>query len=170
MALLNQRFVGVTICTNETFHKDVRIIQIKIETHESQEEIEIVIKCLNNDERIERLTQLIQQQFLQLSGKKDDKHYLLYADDLFYVEAVNNRTFLYDEHAVYECEHKLYEIEVILQNTNFLRISKHLIVNISKIQFVRALFNGRFEATLMNNEKVIVNRHYAKQFKNTFLK
>ena len=44
-------------------------------------------------------------------------------EDVFYIEAVDNKTFLYCERAVYEIKQKLYELEE-LQINDFLRISK----------------------------------------------
>ncbi|WP_052461813.1 LytTR family DNA-binding domain-containing protein [Sporosarcina koreensis] len=70
---------------------------------------------------------------------------------------------------VYESGRKLYERKEQLAHTAFLRISKNQIVNTAKITSVRALLNGRFEAKLANGEKTIVNRHYAKAFRNHFL-
>jgi DNA-binding LytR/AlgR family response regulator len=70
---------------------------------------------------------------------------------------------------VYESDMYLYEIENMLTGTHFIRISKNLIVNTALIESVRALFNGKFEASLTNGEKVIVNRHYVNAFKEKFL-
>ena len=88
---------------------------------------------------------------------------------MYYIESIDNHSFLYSEKDVYESDLKLYEIENMLTGTHFIRVSKNLIVNTVLIDNVRALFNGKFEASLMNGEKVIVNRHYVKAFKEKFL-
>ncbi|BAQ10988.1 hypothetical protein OXB_2517 [Bacillus sp. OxB-1] len=112
----------------------------------------------------------IKQNYISLIGLKEETTYSLIADDLYYIESVDSKTFIYDENHVYESNKKLYELEKLLESTHFIRISKNLIVNTMYVDHVRALFNGRFEATLTNGEKVIVNRHYAKSFKEKFLK
>ena len=59
----------------------------------------------------------------------------------------------------------LYEIEQAFAYTDFLRISKSVIVNVAKIAYVKPIFNGRFEAKLKNDEKVIVSRQYVLDLK-----
>lgn len=111
----------------------------------------------------------IKQYDIKLTGKKNDSIHSLLANDLYYIESVDNKSFLYDQNEVYESDVKLYKFEKLVEGTNFIRISKNIIVNIAYIESVRALFNGKFEATLTNDEKVIVNRHYVKAFKMKFL-
>ena len=40
-----------------------------------------------------------------------------------------------------------------------------MILNADKIQYVRPSVSGRFEATLANNEKVIISRQYVGELK-----
>lgn len=65
----------------------------------------------------------------------------------------------------YEIHKKLYEIEQEFEYTDFLRISKSVIVNVSKIAYIKPIFNGRFEAKLKNDEKIIVSRQYVSELK-----
>ncbi|WP_172369105.1 LytTR family DNA-binding domain-containing protein [Sporosarcina jiandibaonis] len=144
-------------------------IDIKIDQCEDYKKIEILIKCPKLDDRLLRLIEKIKENKIVITGKKDGRTYSLIAEDLYYIESVDNKSFLYDKKEIYESDLKLYEFERLVEGTNFIRISKNLIANTTYIESVRALFNGRFEATLMNKEKVIVNRHYVKSFKEKFL-
>lgn len=148
----------------------MRTIRLQINESDAFDEVEIVINCPAIDEQLAQIIESIRQTQVVLAGKKDGSIYSLTAHTLYYMESVDNQTFLYDEHDVYETDLKLYELEEKLRDTPFIRISKHLIVNTLVVDHVRALFNGRFEATLTNGEKVIVNRHYAKAFKEKFSK
>ncbi len=60
---------------------------------------------------------------------------------------------------------KLYELEGMLTGSDFLRISKSVIVNLSKIQKLIPALSGRFEAVLMNDLKVIISRQYVNELK-----
>ena len=60
---------------------------------------------------------------------------------------------------------KLYEIMEEYAHTDFLRISKSGIVNVSKIAYLKPTLNGRFEATLKNGEKIIISRQYVVNLK-----
>lgn len=145
-------------------------IRLEIDQCETYDEIKIVIMCPKIDERLEKIIQHIKQSQITIVGIKERQTFYLSIEDLYYIEAVDNQTFLYDELYVYESSLKLYELEKSLSATTFIRISKSLILNTIYVKSVKALFNGRFEAILTNNEKVIVNRHYVKKFKEKILK
>lgn len=145
------------------------IIRLKVHESEEYNEVEIIINCPQIDKRLERLIEQIKQSTITINGTKQGRSYSLIVDDTYYIESIDNHSFLYHEDDVYESDLKLYEIEDMLVGTNFIRISKNFIVNTSYIESVRALFNGKFEASLTNGEKVIVNRHYVKLFKEKFL-
>lgn len=144
-------------------------IKLKIEESKTYEDVEITITCPEVDERLSKLIRHIRQSMYYFTVKKGQTVYTVDSDDVLYIETVDNTTFLYTNEDVYESELKLYEFEQQLKDTGFLRISKHLIVNTGKVDSVRALLNGRFEAMLENGEKVIVNRHYAKNFRKYIL-
>ena len=48
---------------------------------------------------------------------------------------------------------------------DFFRCSKAMIVNIKKIASVKAEFNARMRAVLLNGEEVIISRNYVKDLK-----
>lgn len=80
--------------------------------------------------------------------------------DVFYFESVDNKVFIYCQAKVFESRLKLYEIEKVYENWDFFRASKSTILNITKIDSVRPVFYGRFEALLQNGEKVFISRQY----------
>lgn len=84
---------------------------------------------------------------------------------IYYIEVVDNKTFLYCKDKVYESRQKLYELEESLANNDFLRVSKSVILNLSKINSLNPALSGRFEATLDNYEKIIISRQYVSDLK-----
>ncbi|WP_301108040.1 LytTR family DNA-binding domain-containing protein [Sporosarcina sp.] len=147
------------------------MITIRLKVNESDDftDIEIIINCPEADERVSPLIQQLNQMMHSIHGKKNSVTYPLVFDQLLYMESVNDTVFLYTDDEVFESDKKLYELEEQLKDMRFMRISKNFIVNIAKIESVKALINGRFEAHLTNGEKVIVNRHYVKSFRKYFL-
>ncbi|WP_203248840.1 LytTR family DNA-binding domain-containing protein [Sporosarcina beigongshangi] len=145
------------------------IIRLTINESEKYDDAEIIINCSQIDSQLARIIKQIHQISITLIGTREGRTYSLLVDDVYYIETIDNQTFIYTEKEVYACDLKLYEIEQKLSKTHFIRISKNLIVNTVHIESVRALFNGKFEASLTNDEKVIVNRHYVKAFKEQFL-
>jgi len=79
--------------------------------------------------------------------------------DVFYIESVDRKTFIYCECKVYESKQKLYELEELAMK-DFLRISKSVIVNINKIKTLIPSLSGNVEAILINNERVVISRRF----------
>ena len=90
----------------------------------------------------------------------DDRQYELALSDIYYIEAVDNRTFLYCTKQVYETRLKLYELEQLLAGKSFARISKSTIVNLMKIKAIKPALNSRFIAILSNQEEIMITRKY----------
>lgn len=144
-------------------------IDVKIIESEKYKETQIIIKCTKIDTKIKSIIGKIKQSEMTLPGENDGRIYALEANTVYYIESVDNKTFVYTENEVFENKLKLYELVERLKDTSFIRISKPLIVNTDCIQSVRALINGKFEVLLANEEIVIVNRHYVKAFKDKFI-
>ena len=140
-------------------------MKITIETPKEGEEDEIIVRCAALDDRLMKLISSLKAESFQLTGYVDDKIVKLLPKDVFYFESVDNRVYAYAGKGVYEVHKKLYEIEEEYANTDFLRISKSAIVNVAKIAYIRPLLNGRFEAKLKNEEKIIINRQYVMELK-----
>ena len=144
-------------------------MKIIIEESDDYQENEILIKCQNqNDEEIQRIIQNIQSLQTSLICKKEKAYLRIYLENILYIESIDEKTFLYTIDDVYEASQKLYELEQNLQSQGFLRISKSCILNLQYLQHVRSLFNGKYEATLTNNEKLTINRSYVPAFKKAF--
>ena len=140
-------------------------MKITIETPRPGEEDEIILRVAAVDENILKLIQSLKTEKDALTGYVDDKIQKLALKDIFYFESVDNKVYAYTAKQVYEVHKKLYEIEEDYANTDFLRISKATVVNVSKITYIRPMLNGRFEAKLRNDEKVIISRQYVPALK-----
>lgn len=140
-------------------------MKITIETPKPGEEEEIIIRCTSLDDKLMNLIHCLKSEQNKLTGYVDDKIVKLTPKDIFYFESVDNRVFAYGNKEVYEVHKKLYEIEEEYSNTDFLRISKSTIVNVAKIAYLKPIFNGRFEANLKNDEKIIISRQYVMDLK-----
>lgn len=85
--------------------------------------------------------------------------------EVLYFESVDNRTFLYTETQVLEIKKRLYELEEILSDKDFVRISKSQLVNINKIKLLKPELNRSITAEMINGEILFISRRYAKQIK-----
>ena len=131
-------------------------------------ETEITVRCSGIDEKLRKLLDELEMSSTKLTGRIGDKTFVLSADMIYYIESVDEKTFIYSKSEVYQAEYKLYQIEKLLPESDFVRISKNCILNIQKLMSVRPLLNGKMEVHMNNGEIQIVNRHYLKDFKSKF--
>ena len=88
-----------------------------------------------------------------------------FVTDIFYIEAVDNKCFIYTESKVYETKQKLYELEEILKEKYFLRTAKSMILNLMKVRAIKPSLNSRFIAELYSGEQVVISRKYVSALK-----
>lgn len=140
-------------------------MKINIEQSKAYSEVEITIKCNSLDENLENLISSIRLYGSTISGKKGGKTYFLKPENILYFDTVDEKVFIYTANNVYETNLKLYEIEQRFVSTSIIRVSKSIVLNLLKIDYVSPLLNGRIEAVLQNGEKVIISRQYVPVFK-----
>lgn len=134
----------------------------KIE-REQPERVEIFCHALNDEVR--EIVAFVKSRRGQLTGTLDDRQYEIPVTDIFYIESVDNKVFLYTLDRVYETKQKIYEFESILKEKHFLRISKSMLLNLMKVEAIRPALNGRFSAVLRSGEQVIITRKYVPDLK-----
>lgn len=132
------------------------------------EETEVTIKCAYVDDNLQKVINLLESENFRLKGRLEDRTFIIPVKDVYYIESVDEKTFIYCKSQVYETEQKLYQLDENMPKSDFVRISKSCILNIRKLKSVRPLLNGKMEAILSNGEVQIVNRHYLKGFKEKF--
>ncbi len=138
---------------------DIRIIE------QPNYDLQIIIQCRKIDEKILSLKKYIELFDQKLIAKKDNRQYIINISDILYFETVDNYTFLYTKDEVLEVRLRLYELEYLLPNQDFIRISKSLIVNINKINCLKPELNRTILLTMCNGEHLHISRHYVPAFK-----
>ncbi|MCI8692860.1 MAG: LytTR family transcriptional regulator [Lachnospiraceae bacterium] len=123
-------------------------------------EEEIIIRCRGMDEQLLKLIYALKSGREKLTVSKDEKIFQILPSSVYYFESVDNRVFACLEKEVYETKLKLYELEERFYGTDFFRASKSVIMNLAKVESLSPAFNGRFEVTMKNGEKLIISRQY----------
>lgn len=149
-------------------------MRIIIEDPKNEEDT-VIIRVKSITENVVRAMELLKSpntitvfDMNNISALSKAQAILLGIKDIFYIESVDLKTFVYAEKNVYRSKQKLYEIEEILSGDNFFRISKQAILNLQKIKSVAPAGNGRFQAILLNEEKIIISRQYVAELKRRF--
>lgn len=140
-------------------------MKITILDKQPDEEDEIIVKCNALDESVIRLLNSFKSGKEKMTFYKDSKIVLVEPKDIFYFESIEDRVFAYTKDAVYESKSKLYQLEKELPPQDFFRANKAAILNINKIESLSPAFDGRFEAILINEYKIIISRMYVSTLK-----
>lgn len=126
----------------------------------------IIIEYPILDTKTKRLIKKIEGLDFMVSGNSKGKVFQVHISDIYYMESVERRTFLYTKDEIYVTDKKLYELEEMLRDAGIIRISKSCLMNMDMLYSIRQLMNSQLEATLLNGEKLIVARTYLKNIKN----
>ena len=138
----------------------IRILKI---AHNEPEELEI--RCHEVTEEVEEIVTFVKSRQGRLTGVIEGRQYEVPVTDIYYVEAVDNTVFIYGQQQIYKARQKLYELEGILRERYFLRVSKSLIINLMKVKSIKPALNGRYSAILQSGEEVIISRKYVSDLK-----
>lgn len=139
---------------------DIKILKIGKNQPEQLE-----IRCHEFTETVREIITFVKSRQGQLTGLIEGKQYEIPVIDVHYIEAVDNKVFIYTFKQIYETRQKLYELEQILKEKHFLRVSKSLILNLMKIKAIKPALNGRFIAVLQSGEEIIISRKYVPDLK-----
>ena len=128
-------------------------------------EDEVIIRYREMTAQIEQLVDLVSQDQAKMLGITENGQCYVRVDDIFYVESVDSRTFAYTDKGVYQVTASLGQLAEQYKKRGFFRCAKAMVVNIYKIQFFKSQAYGRIEATLANDEKIIISRKYANKLR-----
>lgn len=142
---------------------------VRLEQAEEQKEIEVLIKYAKRDETVERLETLLRFASKSVCCRSEDNTLWINAADIYYIESVEKRSFVYGERMVYRTELRLYQLLEELGNTGFVQINKSCILNIHVLESIRPLINSRMEATLSNGERIYITRKFIPAIKKALL-
>lgn len=128
-------------------------------------EPEVSITYASMSHQIQQLTAFIHSLEINIKCKEAGKVYFVTAGEIYYLESVDKKCFIYCKEKVHQAESRLYELESELKAAGFVRISKSVILNIEVLKAIKSLPNSRLEATLHNGEKVFITRKYLSEIK-----
>ena len=125
------------------------------------------IYCHKISDEVREIIAFVKSRQGQLTGTADERQYEIAVSDVFYIESVDNRNFIYTKDKVYETRQKLYELEDMLIEKHFLRVSKSTLLNLMKVSSIKPALNSRFTAVLFSGEQIVITRKYVPELKKT---
>lgn len=142
-------------------------MEIQIIEDNSLKKGEVILKINPNDECLRSWLKIKVLDLLGCINVYDNEgnEYSMSVLNILYFETVDRRIFAYTKDNEYQVHfHSLNDIERQIKSKDFIRIQHALLINKQSIKYIKNSKNKKRLLVLTNNETVIVNRAYAKQF------
>ena len=141
-------------------------MKVRMEIISTDEEEEIVLRTRVPDApMVELLEHMTKNQETLTGHYADGSMGKLDLREIYYFESVENRVFAYGKKDVAELKCRLYELEERFVGTDFIRISKSMILSLDKVERFVPMLGGRIEAVLKNKERAVISRQYVPEVK-----
>ena len=128
----------------------------------------VIVEYPEYDRTVERLVSRIKDLNISFTGKADGKTFSIDIPDIYYIENVERKIFLYSKKDIYRFDGTMSDIDSASADTVLVRISRTCFMNVSHLKEIMQMKNSHLEAVLDNGEKLIVSRKYLKDIKKIF--
>ncbi|SEQ21721.1 LytTr DNA-binding domain-containing protein [Lachnospiraceae bacterium RM5] len=139
-------------------------MQVFFEKINSKDKECAIIKAVEKNKQIELAIEMLEGKKRSIPVTLSEQALFCDINDIFYIESVDKKTFVYTKDNCYSAKYRLYELEDML-GPFFMRCSKSMIINLKKIKSVKSEIGGRMNATLLSKEVIIISRSYVKEMK-----
>ncbi|WP_039993587.1 LytTR family transcriptional regulator DNA-binding domain-containing protein [Slackia sp. CM382] len=140
-------------------------MNITLKEEPGRREIEVTIVAAPGDPRASRLVEALRAATGRLVGyapNGDISQKIIPLDQVLYVETTERRAFIRTmDGTTLESPLRLYELEQALEGTEFMRISRQVLVNFDKVVSIVPEPNSRLILELDGGSRVVATRSYA---------
>ncbi len=140
-------------------------MKINVQEEPSAQDITVNIICPRIDDRISRIIAAAEVSEMKLAGMSEGFLCMVDLADVLYIESVDRSTFIYTADKVVESNSPLSELEEELSDTELVRATRQMLVNLAHVNGIRPYLNARLELVLDNGEHIIASRQFAPTIK-----
>lgn len=130
----------------------------------------VIVEYPEWNNSVQSLIGKIEKMDLSFVGRSEDRSVSIGISDIYYIENVERKLFLYTKDEVFRLDGTMPDIERRIFDTGLVRISRTCIMNTDKLREIKQIRNSHLEAVLDNDEKLIVSRMYLPEIKKVFRK
>ena len=142
---------------------------MRIEKRQAEgQPLTVIIEYPRWNEAVDILAKKIARMDIALTGRTEDRSVNISISDIYYIENVERKLFLYTAKEVYRFDGSMSDIEENIDGTGLVRISRTCIMNTDYLREIRQIKNSHLEAVMDNDEKLIVSRKYLPEIKKIF--
>ena len=142
----------------------MRVITRQVEN----QPLTVIIEYPEYDKSTSDLVRKINNLNFRFAAFDEEKQIRIDCSDVYYLESVERKMFIYTKKDVYRFNSSMAEIEELIKDTEMVRISRTCIMNTDHLKEIRQLKNSHLEAVMDNDEMLIVSRKYLKDIKSVF--
>ena len=128
----------------------------------------VIIEYPKWSESVDNLVKKIGRMDISLVGKMDERSVNISVSDIYYIENVDRKLFIYTESEVYRLDGSMADVESRIYDSSLVRISRTCIMNTDYLRQIQQIRNSHLEAVMDNGEKLIVSRKYLQDIKKIF--
>ena len=143
-------------------------MKVRIELENDLSEAEVIIRCSQVDDMIQKIHRTILEQSnstSKITFYKQNQEYYFPIDDVLFFETEGDHIYAHTANDVYLIKHRLYELEELLPR-QFARTSKSTIVNTLQVYSItRDLTTSSLIRFRNSHKQVYVSRHYDRQLR-----
>ena len=129
-------------------------------------EPKVIIYTNEVSENISDLVEQIKSYHLSyINGFFDDKVCRLTPQNIYLLYSENGKVYAKTENNIYTIKYRLYELENMLANNNFIRISNSEIINLEKVKNLDFAFLGTIKINFLDDSYTYASRRFIKKIK-----
>ena len=113
----------------------------------------VIVEYPEYDKSVDNLIKKIKNMSISFTGKSDGKTVSIDLSDIYYIENVERKIFLYSRKDVYRYDGSMTDIDSSIADTDLVRISRTCFMNVSHLKEIMQIKNSHLEAVLDNGEK-----------------
>ena len=110
----------------------------------------VIIEYPEYNSTVAGLVRKINSFEIQFSARDDERQMKIGLMDVYYIENVERKRFIYTDKDVYRLDSSMSEIEEMTSGTDLVRISRTCIMNTDHLKEIRQVKNSHLEAVLDN--------------------
>ncbi|ADL04888.1 LytTR family DNA-binding domain-containing protein [Lacrimispora saccharolytica] len=144
-------------------------VNIKTIGYETEEFADLYIQ--EQDDAMSRLVEYLEQDLFRsvtLLCQTGDKICRISSLEIYLIETVKEKQVVHTGQETYELNKRLYELERLLPS-NFIRISKSVIINIDKVRTYTPMLNGIMKVSMLNSQVTYISRKYLREVRDRIL-
>lgn len=128
----------------------------------------VIVEYPEWNRSVEDLVRKIEKLDVSFVGRTDDSSVRISVPDIYYIENVERKLFIYTKDNVFRLESSMSDLEKDANVIGLVRVSRTCVMNVDHLKEIRQIRNSHLEAVMDNDERLIVSRKYLPDIKEIF--